>query len=90
VRIAPYYVYIIRCEDGSFYTGYTQDLEKRMKLHEEGKGGRYTQMYKPKKLVYYEIFKSRADAMRRERSIKNLTHDQKLELIKSNGNYLPS
>ncbi|MFQ6075546.1 MAG: GIY-YIG nuclease family protein [Candidatus Bathyarchaeia archaeon] len=79
----PYYVYVILCEDGSFYTGYTKDLDLRMKLHMNGKGARYTRMHTPKKLVYVEEFDSRAEAVKRERMIKKLNHRQKLELINS-------
>jgi len=79
----PYYVYIIRCKGDSLYTGYTKDLDSRMKLHMYGKGARYTRMHKPKKLVYVEEVGSRTDAIKRERKIKMLSHSQKLELIKS-------
>lgn len=79
-----YSVYIILCDDKSFYTGYTENLNRRIKLHEAGKGARYTKMHRPKKLVYVEKFNSRKDAMRRERKIKRLNHHQKAQLIKSN------
>ena len=79
----PYYVYIIQCKGGSFYTGYTKDLDARMKLHMNGKGARYTRMLKPKKLVYVERYDSRSEAMKKEKRIKRLSHRQKLELIKS-------
>lgn len=79
-----YYVYMILCEDGSFYTGYTRSIESRMKLHREGKGARYTKMHTPEKLVYMERIGSRSDAMRRERQIKKMTHHQKLYLINPN------
>jgi putative endonuclease len=83
-----YSVYIILCDDKSFYTGYTENLKRRIKLHEAGKGARYTKMHKPKKLVYIEKFSSRKDAMRRERKIKRLSHHQKAQLIKSNAKTL--
>ncbi len=78
-----YYVYIILCEDGSFYTGYTKNLDSRVKLHTRGKGARYTKMHRPKKLVYAEGFNSRAEAMKTERKIKTLSHKQKLQLARS-------
>jgi putative endonuclease len=78
-----YYVYIILCEDGSFYTGYTKNLDSRVKLHTRGKGAKYTKMHKPKKLVHFETFGSRAEAMKRERKIKTLSHRQKLQLARS-------
>lgn len=77
----PYYVYIIQCRGGSFYTGYTKDLDLRMKLHTNGKGARYTRMHKPKKLIHVEEFVSRSEAMKREKRIKKLTHHQKLKLV---------
>ena len=76
-----YYVYVISCEDNSFYTGYTKNVELRMKRHIEGRGSRYTRMHKPKRLVYVEKMNSKSDAMKRERQIKRLNHRQKLKLI---------
>jgi len=78
-----YYVYVVLCEDGSFYTGYSKDVESRMKLHMKGKGARYMRLHRAKKLVYIENFGSRVEAMRREKQIKKLNHHQKLELTKS-------
>ncbi len=77
----PFYVYILLCMDGSFYTGYTGDLNERTRQHENGKGARYTKSHKPQKLAYVELFTSRSSAMKRERAIKKLTHQQKQELI---------
>jgi putative endonuclease len=77
----PYYVYIIRCKGGSFYTGYTKDLSTRIMLHMNGKGARYTRMYKAQKLVYVEEFQSISEAMRNEKRIKKLSHRRKLELM---------
>lgn len=76
----PYYVYVIQCVDGTFYTGYTKDVDARLRLHKNGKGARYTRMHKPLKLVYTEKLNSRPDAMRRERKLKKLGHYQKLKL----------
>lgn len=73
----PYYVYILRCEDGSYYTGYTKDMDSRFQRHKKGRGARYTRMHAPEELVYMEEFDTRSDAMRREREIKSMTHDQK-------------
>jgi predicted GIY-YIG superfamily endonuclease/Pyruvate/2-oxoacid:ferredoxin oxidoreductase delta subunit len=78
----PYYVYVVLCEDGSFYTGYTKNLDSRMKLHVSGNGARYTRMRKPRKLVYVEERNSISEAMKREKKIKRLSHQQKLNLIK--------
>jgi putative endonuclease len=79
-----YYVYIIRCKDGSYYTGHAKDVEKRFEMHLKGRGARYTRMHEPEKLVYTEQFESRSEAMRRERQIKTLSHNKKQRLIKNN------
>lgn len=78
----PYYVYVILCEGGSFYTGYTKNVDKRMRLHVNGKGARYTRMHKPKKLVYTEQFRTRAEAIRREKQVKTMGHQKKRQLIR--------
>jgi putative endonuclease len=78
-----FYVYILLCCDGSFYTGYTRDLDARTKQHENGKGARYTRAHKPQKIAYVEMFDTRTQAMKREREIKKLSHQQKLDLAKS-------
>ena len=57
-----FYVYILLCCDGSFYTGYTKDLDARTKHHQNGKGARYTKSHKPQKLAYYETFDSRSQS----------------------------
>jgi putative endonuclease len=74
---------MLLCCDGSFYTGYTKDLETRTRLHQAGKGARYTKIHKPQKLVYVEEHDSRSLAMKRERGIKKLSHQQKQVLIDS-------
>jgi putative endonuclease len=79
----PYYVYIIKCKDGSFYTGYTKDLDSRVMLHVSGKGARYTRMHKAQRLMYAEEFGSRSEAMRKEKRIKQLSNHQKLQMINS-------
>jgi putative endonuclease len=78
-----FYVYILLCMDGSFYTGYTKDLDERIKQHENGKGAKYTKTHKPQKLAYFELLNSRSSAMKRERAIKKLTHQQKHDLASS-------
>ena len=77
----PYYVYILRCKDGSYYTGHAKNVERRVKMHKKGQGARYTRMHEPKELVYVETFESRGEAMRRERQIKTLSHNKKQQLI---------
>jgi putative endonuclease len=78
----PYYVYILVCKDGTFYTGYTRSVKTRLRLHKSGKGAKYLKTHPPDKVVYLEKFETRSQAMKRERAIKRLTHAQKLKLIK--------
>ena len=75
------YVYMLRCRDGSLYTGWTNDLEKRVRSHNAGTGGKYTRSRRPVELVYYETYETKVEAMRREYAIKQLTSDQKRKLI---------
>ena len=77
------YIYILRCADGTLYTGWTNNLEKRLKSHNEGKGSRYTRARLPVTLIYCEELSTQGEAMRREYEIKQLTRAQKLELINS-------
>jgi len=77
----PYYVYILLCEDGSYYTGYGADVKYRFEQHRKGRGARYTRMHKPEKIVYIEEFDSRIKAIKREQEIKSLSHSQKKRLI---------
>ncbi len=84
--LMPYYVYIILCMDGTFYTGYTKDVDERARLHANGRGARYTKMHPPKGVVYVEQFTSRSEAMRREKAIKKLRHQQKADLVRSQKN----
>jgi len=78
-----YYVYIVLCEDESYYTGYAQDVWSRFNQHLRGTGARYTRMHKPLKLVYAERLGSRREAIRREREIKRLSRGEKLRLVRS-------
>lgn len=78
-----YTVYIIRCKDGSYYTGHAKDAEKRFEMHKKGRGARYTRMHEPEELVYVEQFESRGEAMKRERRIKRFSHDRKQQLIEN-------
>ena len=77
------YTYILLCADGSFYTGWTNDLEKRVAAHNAGKGGRYTRAHRPVTLAYWEEFSTKEDAMRREAAIKKLSRSEKIKLIES-------
>lgn len=75
------YVYILRCADGSLYTGWTNDLEKRVKTHNAGKGAKYTKTRLPVELVYYEEYVEKGDALSREFSNKKLKKTAKEKLI---------
>lgn len=76
------YTYIEECADGTLYTGWTTNVQKRVKAHNEEKSGaKYTKAKRPVKLVYYEGYETKEEAMRREYAIKQLTRKQKLELI---------
>lgn len=78
--------YILRCCDGSLYTGWTNDITKRLAAHNAGKGAKYTKSRTPVELVYVEFFDVREAAMRREYAIKQLSRSQKLALIGSGSN----
>jgi len=76
-----FFTYLLRCADGSFYCGWTVDLEHRLSVHNQGKGARYTRVRLPVELVYYEKFASRGEAMKRENQIKNMDREKKIRLI---------
>lgn len=75
------YTYIVECKDKTLYTGWTNDLQKRIKTHNDGKGAKYTKSRLPVRLVYYEVYETKQEAMRREYEIKQLTREQKKKLI---------
>lgn len=77
-----WFTYIIECEDGSFYIGVTDNLQRRFQEHKEGRGGRYTFLHKPKKLVFSEFFKTKEEALKRKKQLKGWTHRKKENLIK--------
>ncbi|WP_377887168.1 GIY-YIG nuclease family protein [Alkalihalobacillus sp. R86527] len=74
-------VYMLRCKDDSFYTGYTTDLTHRITQHERGKGAKYTRGRGPFSLVYYATYKTKRKALQEEYRIKQLTRAQKMSLI---------
>lgn len=76
-----WYLYILRCGDGSLYTGITVDVEKRLEAHRSGKGAKYTRGRGPLELVYRESCADHSAALRRERAIKVLSKEEKLALI---------
>ncbi|WP_085522390.1 GIY-YIG nuclease family protein [Tuberibacillus sp. Marseille-P3662] len=79
---SKHYIYIIECHDGTFYTGYTNRLERRIQAHNEGRAAKYTRGRTPVTLRYYETFTSKTEAMKREYAIKQLTKLEKEQLIR--------
>lgn len=75
--------YILKCNDNSLYTGWTNDITHRLKMHNEGKGAKYTRGRGPVELVYFEEFETKQEAMSREAKIKRLTRKEKLLLIET-------
>lgn len=78
------YTYMVRCADGSLYTGWTNDLQRRLAAHNAGTGAKYTKSRRPVELCYFEAFDTKEEAMRREAAIKGLTRAQKLTLMEHN------
>ena len=76
-----YYTYIVECADRSLYTGYTTDVKARIRKHNSGKGAKYTRSRLPVKLVYYEEYETKHEAMSREYYIKQMSRKLKLDLI---------
>lgn len=76
-----HYAYMLRCADNTIYSGYTNDLKKRVETHNNGRGAKYTKARRPVKLVYFEEFETKSEAMRREYEFKHLTRFQKEQLI---------
>ena len=76
------YTYIVKCSDGTFYTGLTNDLTRRMEAHNQGRGAKYTKARRPVTLIYYETFETKEEAMKREYAIKRLSRKEKEELIR--------
>ena len=75
------YTYILRCSDGTLYTGWTDDLDRRIAKHNEGVGAKYTRGRRPTELVYYEEFGTKPEAQKREWEIKRLTKGEKEKLV---------
>ena len=80
-----YYVYIVRCRDGSLYTGVTTDVERRFAQHRAGTGAKYTRSHPPEAIVYREELPNKPAALRRELAIKGLRREGKLRLIETAG-----
>lgn len=82
-----HFVYILVCNDESFYCGYTNDLEARLAAHNSGKGAKYTKSRLPVQMVYHECFETKSEALKREAAIKKLKRPQKLDLILYGGEH---
>lgn len=78
------YVYILECSDKSLYTGWTNNLKRRVEAHNQGKGAKYTKGRGPVKLVYCEVCETKEEALRREYAIKQMSRSQKERLIENN------
>lgn len=79
-----HYTYIVKCSDSSLYTGYTNNLSRRIQTHNSGKGAKYTRGRTPVKLVYFEEFDNKSLALKREYAIKQLSRLKKEKLIEEN------
>lgn len=77
------YTYIVKCSDETLYTGWTNNLRKRLEAHNSGKGAKYTKNRRPVELVYFEEYDTKQEAMKREYAIKQLSRQKKLALIHS-------
>lgn len=78
-----FYIYMVRCKDGTLYTGFTNDVDSRIRKHNDGKGAKYTRGRLPVDLVYVESFTDKSQAMRREYEIKQYPKSMKESLIKN-------
>ena len=76
------FTYILRCADDTLYTGWTNDLTKRVEAHNAGTGAKYTRARRPVELVYYEVFPTKEEAMRREAAIKAMRREEKEALLR--------
>jgi len=83
-RLGRFFVYIVECSDGTYYTGYTPNIEKRIKLHNAGRGAKYTRDRRPVKLIWHKEYKQFKNAFMEEKRIKRLTRKQKEKLVKKN------
>lgn len=79
----PFFCYMVECADGTFYTGWSTDPERRVKTHNAGRGARYTKMRRPVKLIYVEELPDKSSALKRERAIKKLPRKKKEKLLLS-------
>lgn len=80
-------MYVVECRDQTYYTGYTNNLEKRLSMHNKGTGAKYTRGRRPVRLVYFETFEAKGTAMQAEYRFKQLTKEQKIAYIESRDKY---
>lgn len=78
-----HYFYVLECGDGSYYAGYTNDLEKRLAKHENGKGAKYTRSRGPLTLLYHEMYETKPEAMKAEYAFKQLSKAEKIAYIRN-------
>lgn len=83
--MSEYFCYILECCDGTFYTGWSTDPERRTRQHNAGRGARYTRSHRPVRLLYVESLPDRSSAMKRERAIKRLSRQGKEKLVAEGG-----
>ena len=81
IGIKKHFVYIVKCVDNTYYTGYSTDIEKRIEKHNAGKGAKYTKTRRPVRLIHWESFETKSEALKREYVIKQMTRTQKETLI---------
>ena len=84
-----HYVYLLLCSDGSYYSGYSTDPERRARVHNSGKGAKYTRSRLPVQLVYTHAYDSRSEALKAECSLKRLSHEEKARLTEKNKDSCP-
>lgn len=78
-----YYVYMLRCADGSYYTGSTNNVDRRVSVHNAGRGAKYTRSRRPVQLVYWEEWPDKSAALRRESQLKKRSHREKKQLVQA-------
>ena len=78
-----YYLYVLECKDSTLYTGYTNDVERRVAVHNSGKGAKYTKARVPVTCIFHQQFETKSEAMKAEYAFKKLTRKQKLDYIRS-------
>ena len=83
IRRSQYWVYMVRCNDGTYYTGYTKNLENRIALHKSGKGAKYVRNKLPAELVYAKKYRYYKSALNEEKRIKTLKREQKTKLVRA-------